>query len=367
MKIKIACVQLNPKLGQVERNIVRARQLLAQLKDEVDLIVFPELALTGYKFESRQAIEPFLEPTSAGVSAQFAADVLRQHRCFTVIGYPERALDSARSGVIYNSALLTNPVGRVVHNYRKTFLYEADEDFGCTENPSRTFEPVEVILDKRYYLADPPALPEVSAGFKRTTVNFGICMDLNPYKFEAPFNKFEFSLASFARRATLIVCPMAWLSPASPSLTDETADEKARAAHVIHERFFAHEEAPTVDLDPSARRFTPEDAEAHERLGRPFVPSQPEYLTVNYWILRFFPFLNHPHNELPKHYSNVAVVACNRTGLESDVLYAGSSSIIQFRNVPGNSHITTRNPSVSVEGALGQGAEGILVRDVELD
>lgn len=329
--------------------------------------MFPELALTGYKFESRQAIEPFLEPTSAGVSAQFAADVLRQHRCFTVIGYPERALDSARSGVIYNSALLTNPVGRVVHNYRKTFLYEADEDFGCTENPSRTFEPVEVILDKRYYLADPPALPEVSAGFKRTTVNFGICMDLNPYKFEAPFNKFEFSLASFARRATLIVCPMAWLSPASPSLTDETADEKARAAHVIHERFFAHEEAPTVDLDPSARRFTPEDAEAHERLGRPFVPSQPEYLTVNYWILRFFPFLNHPHNELPKHYSNVAVVACNRTGLESDVLYAGSSSIIQFRNVPGNSHITTRNPSVSVEGALGQGAEGILVRDVELD
>lgn len=358
MKLKIACVQINPAMGQVEANIKKVRQMLASVKN-VDIVVLPELAITGYNFANRKAIEPYLEITSGGPSTALASEILRKYGCFTLIGYPEK--DKQVDYNIYNSAVLTSPSGGVLYNYRKTFLYDADVGFGCQENPSKGFEAIQLVVDKEYYLDRQP-----QKHYRTVTTNIGICMDLNPYQFAAPFNKFEMSLACFANRAKLVLCPMAWLSTKSPSISE--MGDKTHLSESYRQRFFSHADPPARNASPSSHdNYAYLAVEQQQLLDKPFIPRTPDYSTINYWILRFFPFLNHPNNQLDKYYASVTVVACNRVGIESDVLYGGSSSIFHFNNAPGNNEIDNRNPSVCIDGSLGQGEEGILIREVDVE
>lgn len=76
----------------------------------------------GYNFKSQEAIEPFLEPTADGVSAQWARDTARQYGCTVAVGYPERAA----AAEYYNSLVVVDPQGGKLANYRKSFLYYTD-------------------------------------------------------------------------------------------------------------------------------------------------------------------------------------------------------------------------------------------------
>lgn len=358
MKLKIACVQINPNIGQIESNIKKVHQILARIQ-RADIVMLPEFAITGYNFLSKQAIEPYLELTTSGRSTQLAKEILNKFECFTMIGYPEK--DKEEDYKIYNSAVLTAPNGNVLYNYRKTFLYDTDVSFGCLENPDKEFSPLHLVLDKEYYLNKQP-----NAEYPTVATNIGICMDINPYQFTAPFNKFEMSLACFANRAKLVLCPMAWLSTKSPSISD--MGNKTRQSEIYKLRFFSHDDTPAYNLEAIPQDDYPthlvEQQAVHDK---PFVPQTPDYSTINYWILRFFPFLTHPSNQLTKYFKSVTVVACNRVGIESDVLYGGSSAIFQFTDTTGNYEVDNRNPSVSVKGCLGQGEEGILVREIDID
>lgn len=361
MKLRVACIQNNPIIGKVEQNIERIRSLLGYI-DDVDIVVLPELAITGYNFSSREEITPYLELVNQGRSTKLAREILNKFNCFTLIGYPERECADAQTR-IFNSAVLTSPVGKVLCNYRKTHLYETDEVFGCTENPNKRFEPVELILDKDYYIKGEVA----DRHYPKVLVNIGICMDLNPYKFEAPFNRYEFSLLCYRNMARLILCPMAWLSPDSPSLSsqaDKVQEKKFR--ELINSWDNA---TPLLNLAPSPTdNYSKKQAEQQKDPEHEYNTEEPSYSTINYWILRFFPFLNHDYNNLQRYYERAYVVTCNRTGIEGDVLFGGSSSIIEFKNnIPGNSEIDNTNPSVEVKGSLGQGKEGVLLREIDVD
>jgi predicted amidohydrolase len=48
MKIKIALAQFNTKLGDVHANLQKHLELIEEAHQGADLIVFPELSLTGY-------------------------------------------------------------------------------------------------------------------------------------------------------------------------------------------------------------------------------------------------------------------------------------------------------------------------------
>ncbi|CUM63795.1 uncharacterized protein PRCAT00001379001 [Priceomyces carsonii] len=351
MKLKIACVQTNPIIGQVERNINRIRDLLANVP-KVDFVVLPELAITGYNFPNREAIQPFLESSVNGKSVKLAEEISKRYQCFTLIGYPEIFEDR-----IYNSAALVSPSGSLLYNYRKTFLYETDEEWGCDENPDKLFSPIELIIDKEYYIDRQPGKP-----YSKVVTSIGICMDLNPYKFEAPFNKFEMSLSSFLNRSKLIICPMAWLSPQSPSIDEKLLkEEKQKKAEIISDKYY-RENKPHLNL-----LSTQNDNAFVSEPENTILPKVPSFSTVHYWILRFFPFLNHPSNDLPKYYDKVTLITCNRVGIERDVMYGGSSSIIQFKNVRGTADLNNRNPSVQILGSLGQVEEGVLLRDIDVE
>lgn len=323
MRLRVACVQFNPLLGQVEANITRVKTLLSSVQKEIDLIVLPELSLSGYNFSSPQEIKPFLEDSTQGKSCSLARELCKTYGCTTVIGYPE-----THQGTTYNSALVVDEEGNVVYNYRKTHLYETDEAWGCKENPDKSFPSIPLTLGK-----------DSSRLTLRT--NIGICMDLNPYKFEAPFNKFEFSISSWLNDSSLIIVPTAWLSSDSPSIQESwTRDEKDKKASEWQKRFTEN----SID-----------EANVESKL------------LVDYWILRFFPFLSHPANGLSQKPHKTTVILCNRTGIEGDVLYGGSSSILQFDPLKGSSDdLDSANPSVEVVGSAGWANDQVLYREIQI-
>lgn len=331
-------------IGQIENNVGRIRQLVNQLESKingkpVDLVVLPELAVTGYNFDSKSHIKPYLETVEKGPAFSLGQEISKKFNCFTVIGYPE-----LHQLLIYNSCYLISPTGSLLYNYRKTHLYETDEVWGCNENPDNSFRSIKLIVDKDYYHN-----PQAGKKYSTVTTNFGICMDLNPYKFEAPFTRFEMALSCFQNKAKLVICPMAWLSPKSPSVREDlTKEQKLEEASKFTSLF-----------DPAK----PVKGEVEG-----FSPTVPDKSTVNYWILRFFPFMKHANNWLPPNPYKTVVVCNNRVGLEKDVLYGGSSSVFLFDgSKEGNEHIDDQNTSITVFGSLGMGAEGVLVEEVDLD
>jgi predicted amidohydrolase len=107
---------MEPKLGQIEINLERIVDRLAHAaKAGARLVVFPECALSGYGFGSRE------EGQAHAVAADSApvgrvTSACRQHQCFCIFGMLER--DGPR---LFNACVLTGPAG-VVATYRKVHL-----------------------------------------------------------------------------------------------------------------------------------------------------------------------------------------------------------------------------------------------------
>ncbi|GME79714.1 unnamed protein product [Ambrosiozyma monospora] len=169
-------------------------------------------------------------------------------------------------------------------------------------------------------------------------------MDLNPYKFEAPFEKYEFANYCYLNDVDLVLVPTAWMNT--------TWKEDWKQEDVDHYTKLYESEEPfeyNVDLKEKdnliLNQYTPPT----------YTRSYPDSQTALYWIMRFAPFY-------ANHFTKPKVVAiCNRSGIEGRAMYAGSSSIYRF-----NGRDLGRTIDVSVFGSLGQGNEGILVRDVEV-
>ncbi|OBA22736.1 carbon-nitrogen hydrolase [Metschnikowia bicuspidata var. bicuspidata NRRL YB-4993] len=328
MRLRIACLQLNPLLGKVEANVAKINRMMADCQKEIDLLVLPELAVTGYNFKLAKEIEPYLEKSGEGASFKIARLLSQKFKCTTVIGYPEKF-----GSFTYNSALVVDEKGYVVSNYRKSHLYETDEAWGCSENPVRGFPPFTLLLpDKTGAKGEKVGL---------VTANIGICMDMNPYQFKADFNEFEFSMNCWKNDASLIIVPTAWLSSDSPSIQEGLSEiEKANKAALYQDQIAANS------------------------LGNAGVPTQS---LVDYWIVRLFPFLAHPYNGLPRKTKRTTVVICNRVGIEDQVLYGGSSSIMQFDPLKGESDaLDASNPSVDVVASAGWASEEMIYHEVEI-
>ena len=67
-KVNVVLVQSNPKLKKVKKNIKKVEELLPKYSktSEIDVIVLPEIAFSGYVFDSEEEIIPFLEKFDSG-------------------------------------------------------------------------------------------------------------------------------------------------------------------------------------------------------------------------------------------------------------------------------------------------------------
>jgi predicted amidohydrolase len=114
---KIACVQMDCRLGDKAHNLGAIRdRLRAAAAAGASLVVFPECALTGYCFDSKEEAWPFGEPVP-GPSTQAIADDCRRLGTHAVVGMLEHGPNSE----LFNAAVLIGPAG-VVHSYRKIHL-----------------------------------------------------------------------------------------------------------------------------------------------------------------------------------------------------------------------------------------------------
>jgi protein N-terminal amidase len=168
-------------------------------------------------------------------------------------------------------------------NYRKTFLYYTDETWSSEgsqffSGPLSTLGPV----------------------------TLGICMDINPYKFTAPWTSYEFANAALSNRTPLICVSMAWL------------------AHL-----------------------TPEELMVE--------PRQADFATVTYWVKRFQPLVEKEENGDEEEGSGpMYVVLANRCGVEKSVCYAGSTTVMKIEN-----------GEVSLYETLGKAEEKCLIVDLD--
>jgi predicted amidohydrolase len=89
---------------------------------DCDLIVLPELALTGYFFADRTEAYELAEEPSNSSSVSSLVALCRQRRFHMVIGFAERDKDR-----VFNSALLIGPDG-VEHIYRKLHLFNTEKN-----------------------------------------------------------------------------------------------------------------------------------------------------------------------------------------------------------------------------------------------
>lgn len=255
--MRIACLQFNPQVGDFRGNVAKANALIhdAEVRGEtrnLSWLLLPEMALTGYNFPGITAITPFLEPTAAGPSTTWAREAAFRLKTHVTIGYPE--IDPATSRR-YNSTVTVSPTGEILANYRKHFLYYTDETWAA-EGPERFF---------RGSLGD---LGHVA---------MGICMDINPHRFVAPWKAFEFANHCLQPTpAPLIALNMAWLT-----------------------------------------RFAPEDVAAN--------PKREDAETLAYWLERFYPLIE--ANGEP-----VIIVMANRCGTEGGLVYAGTSTVMKIEN-----------------------------------
>lgn len=111
--MRVAVAQVDPVLGDTRANLakVRAAQQRA-LVDNAELLVFPELAMTGYAL--RQDMARHAMRTDGETFAELLAS---SHDLPMIIGFVERS----PRGRIYNSAAVLAE-GRIVHLHRKVYL-----------------------------------------------------------------------------------------------------------------------------------------------------------------------------------------------------------------------------------------------------
>ena len=122
IKYRVAAIQYDPTLGEKEKNVADLLRLVEEAASNgARLIVLPELATTGYCWESRAEIAPYVEPVP-GPTTDCFAHLARQYDCYIAISFPE--VDPT-TNAYYNCMVLIGPQG-IVGTYRKIHSYMSE-------------------------------------------------------------------------------------------------------------------------------------------------------------------------------------------------------------------------------------------------
>jgi predicted amidohydrolase len=114
--MKAALAQISPKLGDLKANVELHLDVLEKARRaKAELVVFPELGLTGYTLKDL-VDEVALDP---GSHPLFRKVVARTKGLSAVVGFVEESPEE--KGLFYNAAAFISG-GRVLHIHRKVFL-----------------------------------------------------------------------------------------------------------------------------------------------------------------------------------------------------------------------------------------------------
>ena len=115
MKLNLALAQINTVLGNVEKNLEKHLKLIEQARSNgADLLVFPELSLTGYVL---QDLVPTVAHKPVDSDPIFHPLLEASQNIDLMVGFVE---EDARSRFYIASAYLSG--GKVLHVHRKNYL-----------------------------------------------------------------------------------------------------------------------------------------------------------------------------------------------------------------------------------------------------
>jgi N-carbamoylputrescine amidase len=122
--IRVSCIQFEPEFGAVDANMARASDLVrAAAAEGGRLIVLPELASTGYVFESAAEAAALAEPVPDGPTTRAWAALAAELGVHIVAGIAESAGET-----LYNAAVIVGPEG-YIGTYRKAHLWDQENVF----------------------------------------------------------------------------------------------------------------------------------------------------------------------------------------------------------------------------------------------
>ncbi|KAF3923707.1 hypothetical protein ABW20_dc0103717 [Dactylellina cionopaga] len=351
--MKIACLQLDPQLGKVQDNIHRADEILENalgiegVQDKVDILVLPELAFTvgypelavGYQPLSGYARRPKVyDPFS-----ELPIDVDDDDNCTDK--------DANIQDHSYNACVVTSPDGEVVMNYRKMFLYSTDENWASEGSSFGTLTLTFPINDDSSQQTSP------TSSTKSITLALGICMDLNPYQFTAPFSAYEFANHVLSTGAQLAIVPMAWETKDPVNENQLKAFLKKKHDYTV--RYWAMRMEPLFGYNDQQEEDTIADEEDDgEETGVDTpVETEGEDEEEETWVK----LQSKPKEGALREQEKVVFVTCNRAGKEAGTLFVGSSAVMTIKK-------KDERGVGSLESleTLGMAEEGLLIVDADL-
>lgn len=143
--LKLAVVNFQPCWGDKSYNLDKMIQYVESAADEgAELILFPEMALTGYAMETGEDInrsermQVKLAEKYDGPSAQAIAKIAKERNVYVVYGYPEIIGDDDPLN-IYNSAVAIGPNG-ILGSYQKIQPFGSEVIWCKTGSTPFTFD-----------------------------------------------------------------------------------------------------------------------------------------------------------------------------------------------------------------------------------
>ncbi|WP_125075917.1 NAD+ synthase [Pseudoxanthomonas sp. SGT-18] len=250
--LRIALAQFDFPVGAVAANAERIAAMIAEARDEygADIVLFPELAISGYPPEDLLLRPSFLAQCHRDLE-RIAAGV---HGITAVVGWPESA-----GSVLYNAASVLRD-GRIEATYRKRELpnyavfderryFEVDPDGGpCVFEVGGV--PVGVVVCEDLWFPEPMA----------ATVEAGAQLVLVPNA--SPFERGKHAQrdALLAERTRDTGAAVAYLNlvGGQDSLVFDGASVVADGDGTVHPAAAAFtDQWLVVDYDTAGRRFTP--------------------------------------------------------------------------------------------------------------
>ena len=115
--VTIACVNFTTDWGNKEQNLKRIKNYVIDAAEQgADIILFPELALTGYDNGPGVKMHKENAETIPGPATNALAEVTRKLGVYVVVGMPEKSSEDPE--MFYNSAAVIGPEG-VIGSYAK--------------------------------------------------------------------------------------------------------------------------------------------------------------------------------------------------------------------------------------------------------
>ena len=115
-RLRVGVVNFQAAWGDIPENLARIERICQKAKEQgAELVVFPEVAVSGYSIFEQGAMQKDAAEQIPGACSQTLCRIAKELGLYLAVGMPER---DGQTGDIYNSLLAVSPMG-VDAVYRK--------------------------------------------------------------------------------------------------------------------------------------------------------------------------------------------------------------------------------------------------------